>query len=304
MQYRTSSPNLPKNVLLHLFRLVDNMVSNLLNEVCVGGFNWLLPEGRSYIAATLVRAIHDESFVDGVAAKTFVMKMEHLLAPFIDVLSVVCHFYSHVPLQFSLSLVENINSRNYLKKIMEEQYILWTVIDKLIRGERNVKVTCYEPYLNYPSECAILTQFLLDCMVHFDISIQGISCRLLKCNIQKLPMKLSDETSFSSFEAKKKMLHNMLSSSFRIPVTVKESSSQIFQPCVVFSNEHFELRIQTSHGIGYWWKALHAFKTPTKVNLMTDPMQDIELENKAMKNPAVRGVHFTITYTPNDNIKA
>lgn len=303
MKYRTSSPLLPKNVLLHLFLLVAGLVDALLTDVSAGGFTWLLPEGRRYMAATLVSAIREKHTVDGVVAKKFIMKVEHLLAPFIDVLSVVSHFFEQVPLQFSFSIVENITSRSYLKKMIDEQPTLWTVLDKLIRGERNIKVTCNEPFLNYPSECAILTQLLLELVVHFDLTFKLVSCSLHKWDFHETTMKFRDEDMFSSFEAKKLLLQGMLGS-LGTPVTIKESHSFQQQPYITLSNEHFELRIQTSRGIGYWWKAQHAFKTPTKVSLITDPMQDMDLENMAMKNSAIQGVHFTITYTPIDNIKA
>lgn len=300
MKYRTCDTKLPKNVLLYLFQQVVSLVDILLNFISVSSFTWLLPEGRRYMASTLVRAIHEEKAVSGVVAMNFICKMEQLLSPFIDIISIVSHFHYCIPLQFSVCLKEDTHSRNLLEKMLQEMPTLWLVLTKRIYGERDITVTCDETHLNFPSECAILSQFLLQLREHFNLGFSKV-----ECNIPKHPTrtkKFGVESLPHSFALKKKLLHDMLHSSFRVPAMVKACSNMSQKPCITLSNAHFELKIWVDLGIAYWWKAFRGNGVPTLSSLMVDPMQDMDLVNMAAQSPGLGGINITILYTPLENV--
>lgn len=302
MKYRTSDHNLPKNVLLHLFQLVNGLLDVLVDHISVGRCTWLLPEGRKCIASTLVSAIHEKDAVDGVSAYKFTVKMEQVLSPFIDVISLVSYFFSMVPLQFSFSLNEAISSRGYLKAMIREQPALWEVLYRLICGERNIHVIFNESFLNYPSECAILSQLLLQLLEHFDLGFQSIECMLYK-EVGTTGAKSScHESSFRSYRQKAEYLRDMLSSSHRVPVTVNEQKMKTSLPYLKLSNGHFELVLQAPVGIATCWIVQQGSTPPGYASLKVDPMQSLDLSSLLTKLPSLGGIPFTVVYTPQTNI--
>lgn len=296
MLYHTSERKLHGNVLLCIYLQVVNLADTLLKINGVGGYTWLLPEGRRHMAAALVKAIGEEQAVDGITAKSFICKMEQLLAPFIDVVSVVSHFHSGIPLQFSICLKGDTLSSGLLETMIKELPSLWQVLSKRISGEQGIKVTCNEPFMNYSSECAILAQFLLMLREHFHLGFREVECcvsgharRIRKFGVEALP---------HSYAQKEKLLHDILVSAFKVPVTVKRCNNISMEPCITLSNANFELKLWFDHGIAYWWKALRGNEALTYARMLVSAFQDMELTNMATQIPSLRGINITILYTP------
>ena len=298
MKYQTSDRNLPKNVLLHLFMLIDGLLDTLVERIGVGGFTWLLPEGRRIISSTLVRAIHEKDIVVGSAAYNFTVKLEQVLSPFIDIVSIVSHFFSMVPLQFSFMLSKSISSRNYLEAMIQEQPTQWEVLRLRIFGERNIRVTCNEVFLNYPSECAVLTQFLMQLREYFDMTFQSVDCLLYKKMVYSKAILAGQEPSFRSYRHKAEYLQDMLNGSLKVPVTIEEQEKKGKEPFLKLSNAHFELVIKTKYGITGGWRPQQGNHPPKLASLMVDPMQPLGLLNMMTTFSSVSGIQFTVVFTP------
>lgn len=286
----------PSNILLAIFHMVDHLADDLLSIVGFGGFRWLKPEGRRELATMLVRILHGNDKLDGIKAQFFVHKAELLLSHLADEMAFVTHFHTKVPLQFSFSLPENISSRHYLDMMIEQQPSLWAVVRNLIYCQNNVKVTIHETYLNHLWECALLTQLLVQIRERFQLTFQGIDCKVIETRMNESQRSYETDLRFQSDLVKLQHLRNMLSG-LKVPVSIGHYYTARFKPSIVLSNTNFCLVISTDRGLTYWWKLKRGHRLPSVPQLMLNPMLDLKLCLSAAGNQSPDDTLITITCT-------
>ena len=297
MQYRTDNKKLPQNVLLFLFHSVEMLVDSLLRIKEVGHLHWIHAEARARITSHLTAVVDDET-IDVKRTMKFLLKVEEAMAPNIDILAIVCHFCSFEGLLFDIFLQGDIVSTSYLDVLCSFRQNCWKIFKKLIFGEKNIQVSCFESHLNTPSECAVLAQFLFQLRERFCLEFQDVQCFIARRAMRSEARRSGSEPKFSSTTEKGNFLKEVVSSALNIPVTTVIQNTMEKPHRIILSNRHFLVKILTQDGIAYWWNARNEGKIPEPFVLKQNPLTELTLRNLASRYHPLHGICFIINYVP------
>ena len=301
--YPSANPKQPANVMVYLLQQLEAFVSIIIGSVTIGGRRWFLPKMENRLVSSIVAATNDET-VTTDRVKKLVRKLQAILLDCLDVISVVCMFVTRSGCMYRCFMQGDIKSSSIFSDMLATNPSWSRIVKRIVRKQKDIRVTIAESHLNTPTECIILIQYLYQLQKTLDLNIISVEIALARRAMGSRKVKLGAEQRFQNMNDKVWFLQKTMQKTLGVPVTVTRVEKLEEYHNITLQNKHFTLKILTTDGISYWWRGRIAKKIPEVDKLKKTPLLDMDLKNIATSVKGHKGIGYVVWYSPKGNTGA
>lgn len=291
------------NVMVYLLQQLETFVNTIIGSATIGGRRWFLPKMENRLVSSIVAATNDET-VTTDRVKKIIRKLQAVLLDCLDVVSVVCMFVTRSGCMYRCFMQGDIKSSNFFSDMLATNPSWSRIVKRIVRKQKNVRVTIAESHQNTPTECIILIQYLYQLLKTFDLNITSVEIALARRAVGSRKVKLGAEQRFQNTKDKVWFLKMMMQKVLGVPVTVTCVEKLEEYHNITLQNKNFTLKILTTDGISYWWRGRIAKKIPDMDKLKDFPFLGMELKNIATSVNSLKGIGYVVWYSPKGNTGA